>query len=141
MATPKLKLTIISQERQLLSTEVEMITAPTADGEITILPGHIPLLSRLQTGELRFKNGDIENTFVVSKGFIDVAPQNEVVVLADSAVEAREISIEKAEAAVRAAHETMSKTTDQRELMMAEASLKRALLEIKVAQKTKHTLI
>jgi len=61
--------------------------------------------------------------------------------MVDSAVEARAISLQKAEQAVQAAHETMSKTVDERELMMAEASLKRALLEIKVAQRTKHSRI
>lgn len=137
MSKPVLYITVISQEKQLATAEAEQVTAPTTEGEITVLPGHIPLFSRLQTGELIYKKGDQETSFVVSKGFIDVGPDNNVTVLVDSAVDAREISIEQAEAAVKAAHETMSQTQDQREMMMAEASLRRALLEIRIAQKTK----
>jgi F-type H+-transporting ATPase subunit epsilon len=137
MSKAVLQIIVISQERELVSAEAEQITAPTTEGEVTILPGHIPLFSRLQTGELRYKKDNQESFFVVSKGFIDVGPDNVVTVLVDSAVDAREISVEKAEAAIKAAHETMAQSGDQRELMMAEASLKRALLEIKIAQKTK----
>ncbi|MBW7956143.1 ATP synthase F1 subunit epsilon [Patescibacteria group bacterium] len=132
-----LNITIISQERQLDTVQADQITAPTTEGEITVLPGHIPLFSRLQAGELRYKSGSEETSFAISKGFIDVGPDNQVTVLVDSAVAAREISMEKAEAAMRAAQETMAQSQDQRELMMAEASLKAALLEIKIAQKTR----
>jgi F-type H+-transporting ATPase subunit epsilon len=137
MSKQVLHITIISQEKQLVSTEADQVTIPTVEGEITVLPGHIPLFSRLQTGELIYKQDKQDFSFVISKGFVDVGPNNQVTVLVDSAVDAREISIEKAEAAVKAAHETMAQTVDQREMIMAEASLRRALLEIKVAQKTK----
>ena len=111
---------------------------PTTQGEITVLAGHIPLFARLQTGEIRYKLTGEEHSIVISKGFIDVGPESDVTIMVDSAVEARQISVQKAEAAIAAAHETMSKSVDERELMMAEASLKQALWEIKVAQKTKH---
>lgn len=133
----QLHITIISQEKQLETVVAEQINVKTVDGEITVLPGHIPLFARLETGELRYKLGDQETTFVVSKGFIDVGPDNQVTVLVDTAVADREISLEKAEAAVLAAQETMANSEDQQELLMAEASLRLALLEIKVAQKTK----
>jgi F-type H+-transporting ATPase subunit epsilon len=134
---PLLNITIISQEKQLATAEAEQVNVMTAEGEITVLPGHIPLFARLVTGEVIYSKGEQTSSFVVSKGFIDVGPDNKVTVLVDSAVDAREISLEKAEAAVKAAQETMSQTQDQRELLMAEASLRRALLEIKVAQKTR----
>jgi F-type H+-transporting ATPase subunit epsilon len=141
MANHKIKLSIITQSKVLTETEADQVTAPTTEGEITVLPGHVPLMSRLQTGELRYKNGKEEVTFVVSKGFIDISPNNEISVLVDSAVHEREISVEKAQAAMKAAQETMSQTTNQHEMLMAEASLKRALLEIRVAQRTKRTQI
>lgn len=133
----KLQITIISQEQQRPPVEADKISVMTTDGEITVLPGHIPLFSRLETGELRYTNQDQETSFAVSKGFIDVGPDNTVTVLVDTAVAAREISLEKAEAAVRAAQETMATSEDQQELLLAEASLRLALLEVKMAQKTK----
>jgi len=135
MATQsKLYLTVVSQEKQLLSKEVSSISAPTTEGEITVLPQHIPLFTQLQTGLLTYKVGKEEEQFIVSKGFMNVGSDGVVTVMVDTAVHARDVSLEKAEAAVKAAEETMSMTQDRRELFLAEASLKLALLEMKVAQ-------
>lgn len=132
----KLALTIVSQEKQLVSTQVDSITVSTSEGEITVLPGHIPLFTQLQTGELLYRIAKEENSFVISKGFMDIGPNNQVVVMADAAVEARNISVQKAQEAMDAATKTMQTSTDRRELLLAEASLKQAMWEIKVAQKT-----
>jgi len=135
-------LTVVSQEKQLLKTEVEQITAPTVEGEITVLPEHIGLFSKLETGELRFLINGTEDTIIISEGFITVSPDSTVTVMVDTATHARDISIAKAQEAVKAAKEMIqSSPEDRRELLMAEASLKRALLEIRVAQKSKKTAI
>lgn len=137
----KLKLTVVSQERQLLSTEVDSVTAPSVEGEVTILPQHLPIFTQLQAGILTYREGKDDAQIVVSKGFLDVGPQSEITVMVDTATHARDISVERAEEAVKAAHETMATTQDQRELLLAEASLKQALLEIKVARSTKKASI
>lgn len=131
----KLKLTVVSQEKKLLETEVESVSAVTTLGEITVLARHIPLFTQLQTGELRYLEGDKEHSIVVSEGFLTVNPNNEVIVMVDTATLARDISVKQAEEAIAAAKETMKISEDRRELILAEASLKRAMLEIKVAQK------
>ena len=135
-------LTVVSQEKQLLKTQVEQITAPTATGEITILPEHIGLFSKLETGELRYIVEGKEESMVISDGFITVSPDSTVTVMVDTATFARDISVQKAEEAIAAAKETIKASPeDRRELLMAEASLKRALLEIRIAQKSKKTTI
>ena len=138
---PKLNLKVVSQERELLRESVDSVTAQTTEGEVTILPGHIPLFTKLGTGELVYRLNGAESSIVVSRGFLTVAPNNEITVMADTALYAREISVEKAEAAVKAAEETLHSSQDQHERIMAEASLRRALLEIRVAQRTKRTSI
>jgi F-type H+-transporting ATPase subunit epsilon len=137
----KFPLRIVSQEKELLSVEVESVSAPTSEGEITILYKHIPLFSKLNTGQLIYRVGKEENIVVVSEGFLNISPTSEVTVMVDSGVLARDISLEKAEKAIKDAHETMEKTQDQRELIMAEASLRQAMIEIRVAQKTKKSKI
>lgn len=137
----KLHLVVVSQERQLLDTEVTQITVTTSEGEVTILPGHIPLVTKLMTGELRFVTSDRSDSIVVSRGFMTVSPGNQVTIMADTAVHAREISEQKAEEAVHAAHETLRLSADQRERMMAEAALRRALLEIKIAERSKRSRV
>ncbi len=137
----KIILTVVTQEEQLLKTKVDQITAPTVEGEITILPNHVALFSKLKTGELRYIEETEEHSLVISNGFITVSPESEVTVIVDSATLDRNISLSKAEQAVRDAKEAMTKTVDQRELLMAEASLKRAMLEIRIAQKSKKSRI
>ena len=135
-------LTVVSQESQLLKTNVDQITAPTADGEITILPNHIGLFTKLQTGELKYLIDNKEESLVISDGFLTVSPDSTVTIMVDTAKMARDISVQKAEEAVRSAKEAIQASSkDRRELLMAEASLKRALLEIRIAQKSKKNRI
>jgi F-type H+-transporting ATPase subunit epsilon len=136
MSDKKLTLRVISQEKKLLEEIVDKVTLPSTDGEITILPQHAALLSELATGHLRFTQDGVEQDVVVSRGFVDVHPSGMVTVLVDSATHARDISVEKVQQAIKDAQETMSHSEDRRELLMAEASLKRAMLEMKIAQKS-----
>lgn len=135
--TNQLTLIIVSQERKLLEVTVNSVTVPGSEGELTILPGHLPIFTRLIGGELIYRIKNTEHTVAVSRGFLDVSPEGTVMVIVDLATEARSISVERAEQAIKKAQETMEKSEDQRELLFAEASLKQALLEIKVAQKTR----
>lgn len=142
MATQsKMKLTIVSQEKKLDELEVDQLTVMTAAGEITILPGHIPLMSKLVPGIMTYKSGDTSQEMVISNGFLDVEPQNKISVLVDTATHARDVSIQRAEQAIEAAQRTMAESSDKRELLLAEASLKHAMLEIQLAQKSKKTKI
>jgi F-type H+-transporting ATPase subunit epsilon len=136
-----LSLKVVSQEKQLIATQTESLTVPTTQGEITILPGHVPLFATLQAGELNFKESGVERFVVISPGFLNIAPNNEVTIMVDSAVNDRDISLEKAETAIKQAKESITTATNRRELILAEASLKRAMLEIRVAEKTRRSRI
>lgn len=133
----KLKLQVVSQELELLNAVVDSVTIPGSEGELTILPYHIPLFSKITVGELIFRSGNQEDSILISNGFLNVTPDNSVIVLVDSALHARDISLQKAEQAIKEAHETMRLSQDERELMLAEASLRRALLEIRIARRSK----
>ena len=135
----KLQLKIVSQERELLDTSVDQLTVPTVEGEITILPGHIPLVSRLKPGELRYGADKKQSIVIVSRGFITVAAGNQVTVMVDSAVEEREISLAAAEQAVKRAEEIVKLSGDQRERVKAEAELRWALLQLNMAERSKNS--
>lgn len=138
----KLSLKIVTQTRQLLDiTGVSSISAPASEGEITILPMHIPLVTRLITGEIRYTVEGKEESVIISQGFLTIDPERKVTIMVDAGAHEREISLEKAEAAIRKAQEVITKTTNQRELMLAEASLKRALLEQRLAQRTRRSAV
>lgn len=127
---------IVSQDKELVSEKIDSVTIPTAGGEITVLYKHIPLFAKVKTGVLTYRAGADQVNLVVSDGFVNVAPTGAVTVMVDNGILERDISLQKAEAAVKAAQETMQKTQDQRELVLAEASLRRAMLEVQVAQRT-----
>ena len=98
-----IKFEIVTPERVVMKEMIHQVTVPTREGEITILPKHMPLVSILKPGvvEIKKENGEVEIASV-SGGFIEVL-RNKVVLLADSAERAEEIDVKKAEEAKKRA--------------------------------------
>lgn len=130
-----LTLDIITQEKQVLSETVDALVAPAVMGEVTILPSHIPLFTKLNDGVVKIKKGSVWSEFAVSGGFMDVGPSGTVTILADSATRSDDINLAATEAAIAAAQETMKNKQSEIEYKMAESSLRKALLELKVVRK------
>lgn len=128
-------LEIITQEKHLLTAKVDQITAPAVAGEVTILPDHIPLFTKLDDGLITYRIGQETHEYAILGGFMDVAPNSKVTILADSAIRADEINLAKAEEAKTKAEEIMKTKQSDVEFKLAEASLRKALLELKVAKK------
>lgn len=125
-------LEIITAERVVLSDEVDQINVPTKDGRIGILPRHMPLLTILDVGVLDIiKNGET-TPFAVTGGFMEVLPTR-VTILADSADRADEIDEARAEAARQRAEELLSEQHSERDMKIAEAEMRKALVQLKVA--------
>ncbi|MCX6790757.1 MAG: F0F1 ATP synthase subunit epsilon [Candidatus Gribaldobacteria bacterium] len=131
----KIKFKIVTPERIVFEEEVDQVTLPTQEGEITVLPQHIPLVAILKSGELWVKKGQEEISLAVSGGLIEVK-ENEVVVLADTAEQAHEIDEQKAEQARARAVELMEnkEAVDSTALM---AKMEKELARLKVARKHK----
>jgi F-type H+-transporting ATPase subunit epsilon len=85
---------IVTPEKIVYTNEVEMVVAPTIDGEIGILPLHAPLVGVLKGGEVRVKYGDTVEWFAVSGGYVQVH-EDKVIILADDAVIASQIDVER----------------------------------------------
>ncbi len=131
-----IKFKIVTPERTVYESEIDQITLPTADGEITVLPNHIPLISVIAPGELIVKKGDEEVMMAVSGGMIEVG-ENEITILADTAERAEEIDLKRAEEA-RARAEKLKEEkirVDETEYATAAAILEKNLARIKVARK------
>ncbi len=109
MSNKTIKFEIVTPERLVLREEILQVTVPTAMGEITVLPDHIPLVSILKPGVLEIKK--VDNTvevMSVSGGFIEVM-KNKIVVLADTAERAEELDEKRIEEA-RSKAEELKKT-------------------------------
>lgn len=120
----------------MFSDEIDAVTIPTTTGEIQILAHHMPLVSKLAAGELTIhKNGE-EVFLAVSHGFVEVRPNNEVVVLANTAEHAGDIDAERAEAARARARELLSqKQVASEEFAMVAAAIEKEFARVKVARK------
>ena len=99
-----LTLEIVTPERKVLSEQVDHVVLPTdAGGEIDVLPGHIPLMTMIQPGELRYFKGGQAESIAIDKGFIEVLGDT-VSVLTEAAIEVSAIDTSAlAEAQARAA--------------------------------------
>lgn len=133
----KLRLIIVSQEEELLNQEVESVTLPTATGLITLLKDHEPLISKLSFGELVYQVGNEKHNVLITQGFVNKKPDNQVLVVVDSAFSARELNDEKIKVAIAKAKEAYKVSTDKQELLMLEASLKQLFWELQIANKKK----
>ena len=102
-----LRLEIVTPERRVLDTEVEMVTVPTASGEAGILTNHAPLVSELKAGVLSYTlRGNIDR-LAIAAGFVEVSG-NKVSVLTDAAEAPDEINVEAARAELAAAEKDLA---------------------------------
>jgi len=131
---PKLNLEITTPERTVYNEEVDSVTVPTREGEITVLPNHVSLVGLVVAGALTVRTGGAEKYLAVSGGAIEVLPGSRCVILTDSADRAEELveaEIEKARDRAQAVYE---EAKDKDAVAYADASihLERELARLKV---------
>lgn len=132
----KLSLEVITPTKIVLKEEADEITVTTADGEISILPGHVDLFTKLVPTEMVIRNGDKTDYFAITGGFLEVS-KNQVNILADYAVRAQDIEVAKVREAQERAEKLMKNKEENKEFIVAEAELRKSLLQLKVARKHK----
>jgi len=134
----RLYLEIVTPENVLVSQEVDTVVAPGSEGEFGVLPGHIHFLSGIVPGELRYDSGTTKESMAVTDGFAEIS-NDRVSILVDAAEKAHDIDIERARDAMARAQERLAKNraTEDIDFSKAEAALKRAVMRIKVAEKSK----
>jgi len=99
-------LEIVTPEARVYSETVDTVVIPTVEGEVGILPGHIPLVTQLGAGELRATKGGVTELLVVGGGFAQVSGEK-VSILADSAIEEEKIDENAVAAAMKRAEEAL----------------------------------
>jgi len=132
----KLHLEVVTPEKVMVSQDVDIVVAPGSLGEFGILEGHVPFLSGIVPGELRYTSGSQTERFVVTTGFAEVS-EDRVSVLVDAAERAAEIDVERARKALERAKERLARerAAGDVDFLRAEAALKRAIVRIRVAEK------
>jgi F-type H+-transporting ATPase subunit epsilon len=131
MAT--LKLEIVTPEALTFSEEVDMVVIPGVEGQLGVLPMHVPLMTQLQPGEIKIFQGGKETDLVIGNGFVEI-DQKSVTILTDVAAAEADIDEHAVEEAVKRAEETLkSGDLESVDVAETEASLARsvALLQFK----------
>lgn len=106
-----LTLEIVTPEAKVYSDTIDSVVIPTVEGEIGVLPGHIPLLTQVEDGELRVTKGAITELLVVSGGFAQI-DGDRVRVLAENAINEAKIDEHAVEAALKRAEEQLREAKD-----------------------------
>jgi F-type H+-transporting ATPase subunit epsilon len=137
----QLKLKIVTPERLVLEEMVDQVSLPTTEGEITVLPDHLPLVVGLKSGDVVARNSGEDVPMAVAGGFLEVKKNTEgvteVAVLADFAEHVSELTDEKISLAKKRAEE-LKKQIDNKEVVdfeHFEAELERSLTRVRIADK------
>lgn len=130
-----LPFSLITPERIVFQDEVDSVSLPTPDGEITILPHHIALITMLGSGVIRLKKENEESFLSCSNGVVKVDKMG-VMVLADSAERADELIEEEIEKARQEAKQLMAhKRRDSAEFAQAVALLERETARLRTVRR------
>jgi F-type H+-transporting ATPase subunit epsilon len=135
-----LTLEIVTPEARVYSDTIDTVVIPTTQGEIGILPGHLPLLTRVEHGELRVTKGGVTSLLAVGPGFAQI--EGDVVsVLAEQAITEDKIDESAVESALKRAEEELKnapKDSDPSELERLQGAIRFAGVQLGLKRRTKH---
>jgi len=126
---------VVSAEESLFAGEAKFVSLPGESGELGVLPGHTPLITRVRPGTVKIVlTDDTEESIFVAGGLLEIQP-NHVTVLSDTAIRATDLDEAKAEEARRQAEETLRNTKDQADMDTVRAELEMLAAQALAARK------
>ncbi|GGA64359.1 F0F1 ATP synthase subunit epsilon [Ornithinibacillus halotolerans] len=128
-----LTVSVVTPDGPVLEDTYEMVSLKAENGELGILPGHIPLVAPLAISAVRLKRDSGEEKLAINGGFLEVRPEK-VTILAQSAEKPQDIDVNRAEAAKKRAEDRLQSKDDHIDRLRAELALRRATNRLDVAQ-------
>ena len=127
---------VVSAEESIFSGLAEFVVLPGEAGELGVLPGHTPLMTRIKPGVVRLKlpQHDQEELIFVAGGILEVQP-GLVTVLADTAIRGKDLDEAKSLDAKRKAEEAMADRGAAMDFARAQAELAAAVAQLATIQK------
>jgi F-type H+-transporting ATPase subunit epsilon len=127
---------IVSAEQSIFSGEANMVVVPGESGELGILPGHAPLLTRVKPGTVKVKlDGQAnEEIIYVSGGILEIQPGN-VTILSDTSVRGHDLDEAKVMEAKRAAEEALTNRASGQERAVVQAELAQLAAQLAAIRK------
>ncbi|MDR9393695.1 MAG: F0F1 ATP synthase subunit epsilon [Roseovarius sp.] len=106
-----LQFDLVSPERLLASVAATEVSIPGVEGDMTVMPEHLPLITTLRPGIVKVSGGDGQNEYVVTGGFAEINGES-MSVLAEQAIPRDEVTQEHFKAMIDAANEKLAKARD-----------------------------
>ena len=129
-----LRLEIITPVATVFSEDVEMVTLPAVEGEIGILPQHVPLMTQMVPGEMVVRKNGQDRFMAVGGGLVEITGDH-VAILTDMALAAETIDEAKAEEARQRAQARLKERLSSEEVANVNAALARSLAQIRVKRR------
>ncbi|MDE6925840.1 MAG: ATP synthase F1 subunit epsilon [Acetatifactor sp.] len=131
MAEKSFNLRIITPDRVFYEGEAEMVEFNTTEGQVGVLPGHIPLTVIIKPGILHIHEAEEEKIAALHAGFAEILPEG-ITILAEIIEWPSEIDESRAVAARERAEERLRSRTPETDIARAETALQRAIARIQV---------
>ncbi|MGL4652864.1 F0F1 ATP synthase subunit epsilon [Cetobacterium sp.] len=128
------KLELVTPLHKVLSEEVNFVMLRTTEGDMGILPNHSPFVAGLATGEMKVRNNGQEKFYYVSGGFVEIS-NNVVTILADEAMDVKDIDLEAARKEAQIAKEKLEKSAEDMDIANVQRTLTQALTKVKLAER------
>jgi F-type H+-transporting ATPase subunit epsilon len=127
---------VVSAEEQIFTGEAEFVALPGEEGELGILPKHMPLITRIKPGVVRIKVPDktAEELVFVAGGILEIQP-DVVTVLADTAIRAKDLDEAKANEALRRAEDARRDAKTDLDTATSEAEIANFAAQIAAIRK------
>ncbi len=129
-------LEVATPEKLVVRNDASEAQIPGSEGMLGILPGHAPLISEIEAGELSYTMDGQRHVLAIAKGWVEISG-NHVRVLVDSCETADQIDIARAEESLKRALERLHSPKGELDLARALNAAKRAQARIAVARNTK----
>lgn len=128
------KLDVVTPTAKILSKEVDFVMLRTTEGDMGILPNHAPFVAGLATGEMKVRNNGQEKFYYISGGFVEIS-DNVVTILADEAMDVKDIDLEAARKEAQIAKEKLERIAEDMDIANVQKTLTQALTKVKLAEK------
>jgi F-type H+-transporting ATPase subunit epsilon len=132
-----LRLEIVTPDGTAYSEDVNMVTLPGVEGQLGILPRHIPLMTPMVAGEMIVRKDGQDRFLVVGDGFVEITGDH-VAILTDLAIAAENIDEAKAEEARQLAAARLREAMSSEEVAAVNAALARSLAQLRVKRRQRN---
>ncbi len=129
-----LKIKIITPDAVAYSDEVEMVTVPGVEGQLGVLPQHVPLMTQMIPGEIILRQGGVDYSMAVGEGLVEVTA-DQVAILTDMAIAAERIDEAKVEEARQRAQARLQEKLSDEEVASVNSALARSLAQLHVKRR------